>query len=367
MKILYDHQIFSAQVYGGISRYYVELIRNLKNDNLADVDLLILFTNNYYLLDAEFKYYLTLFPKCNFRGKKKIINIFNNLFSEQYLRYSKFDVFHPTYYNPYFLKFIGNKPFVLTVYDMIHEKFPEHFPKDKITTKRKRYLANRASKIIAISNNTKNDLIEIFNIPAEKINVIYLGYSQSKINNIDYNIMKLPKTFILFVGNRQEYKNFELFIKSVASILQKEREIHIVCIGGDKFTKSEANLFLLLNISNQLKQYNIPDSLLSYIYKKALFFIFPSLYEGFGLPILEAFASDCPVLCSNTSSLSEVAGDAAIYFDPYSVDSVIHSVKTAISSPELLNSLRIKAEKRLANFSWEKTAKETQKIYEMIV
>lgn len=366
MKVLYDHQIFSAQIYGGISRYFVELMKNFKVSNFVESDLSVLFTNNHYLMNAELKQRFTFFPRYNFKGKARLLNILNKFYSKRYLKSNTFDVFHPTYYDPYFIKYIGSKPFVLTVYDMIHEKFPEYFSKNDITTKRKKYLAHKASKIIAISHSTKKDIINIFGIPEEKIKVIHLGYS-SQLKNKEHKMIELPQKFILFVGSRQGYKNFELFIRSIFQILQKEHEVSVICIGGGKFTKSEIELFKLLNIINQLKQFDVPDISLVNIYKKALFFVFPSLYEGFGLPILESFSAGCPVLCSDTSSLSEVAGDAAMYFNPYDVDSIKNSVRTALDKPEIMNNFRLKASERLINFSWKKTAKQTQQVYEMVL
>lgn len=367
MKVLYDHQIFSAQVYGGISRYFVELIKKFKDSNSVKSDLSILLTNNHYLINAELRQYLTFFPKYNFRGRVRLLNILNKLYSKRFLKYNTFDVFHPTYYDPYFIRHIGNKPFVLTVYDMIHEKFPKYFSKNDPTTKRKKYLAHNASKIIAISNSTKNDLMDIFDVPEEKIKVIYLGYSSNQFKNKGHETIELPQKFVLFVGGRQGYKNFELFIKSIAPILQKKREIHIICTGGGTFTKKEICLFECLDISNQINQYSVADALLSQIYKKALFFIFPSLYEGFGLPVLEAFSNKCLVLCGNTSSLPEVAGNAAMYFDPYSMDSINNTINIALNNSKLMNDLKVKSIKRLSKFSWSKTAEQTREIYEIVV
>lgn len=367
MKVLYDHQIFSAQVYGGISRYFVELMKNFKDNNFMESDLSILFTNNHYLLNAKPRRHFMFFQKYNFKGKARLLNILNKFYSQQYLKHNKFDIFHPTYYDPYFIKYIGNKPFILTVYDMIHEKFPECFSKNDNTSKRKKYLANKASKIIAISNSTKRDLIDIFNIPEEKIKVIYLGYSGNQLKNQGCKIIGLPQKFILFVGNRQGYKNFELFIKSIAPILRKEDEINVVCVGGCKFTRKEIGLFESLNVNNQINQFNVTDVLLSQIYKKALFFVFPSLYEGFGLPILEAFSNGCPVLCGDTSSLPEVASDAAIYFNPYSMNSIRDAINIALNNPKLINDLKTKSIKRLEKFNWKKTAKQTREVYEMVL
>lgn len=367
MKILYDHQIFSTQTYGGISRYYVELIKNIRSGKAMGADLPILITNNHYLLEADMTKCFALLPKLDIKGKKALVYGLNSCYARRYLKHGEFDIFHPTYYDPYFLKYIRNKPFVLTVYDMIHEKYPEYFSKNDHTRERKKYLIGRASKIIAISNSTKNDVMDIYGVPENKIVAIHLACSGGRNESQSDDLLWLPEKFILFVGNRQGYKNFELFAGAISSMLQKDRDTDVVCIGGGAFTKKEKLLFDALKISGQLHQFNISDDLLPKVYGKALFFIFPSLYEGFGIPILESFMNNCPVLCSDASSFPEVAGGAAIYFDPKSADSIKGAVTNALNNPALLDRLRSKALERLANFSWEKTARKTEEIYKSVV
>ncbi|MBU4024291.1 glycosyltransferase, partial [bacterium] len=161
MKILYDHQIFTSQKYGGISRYFYELVLEFSDSQGVDCEIPLLVSNNHYISDKKFVNYVDLLPNKQFRGKIRIFNYLNKPNTILKLKQQKFDVFHPTYYDPYFLKYIGNKPFVLTVYDMIHEKFSDMFsPTDK-TTEQKRLLVEKATKIIAISQSTKKDLIEL--------------------------------------------------------------------------------------------------------------------------------------------------------------------------------------------------------------
>ena len=172
MKIIYDSFIFSEQTYGGISRYFYELIKSLNKEKDIKTLTPLVFSNNYYIRDKKYFKHLTLFPNKRIRGKQRFIFLINRIAFLIALQKKDFDIVHPTYYDTYFLKYIGNKKLVITVYDMIHEKFFQ----DKITEK-KRLLCERADLIITISENTKQDLIEIFNIMESKIKVVYLATS----------------------------------------------------------------------------------------------------------------------------------------------------------------------------------------------
>ena len=367
MKVLYDHQIFTSQIYGGISRYFFELMKNFENDDGIDYDLPLRYSYNHYLNkynDLKYKPFLKNF---NFRGKYRLINILNKRVSKKYISKRDYDIFHPTYYDPYFLDYIGRKPFVLTIYDMIHEIYSEVFPLKDKTSKRKKLLAQKATKIIAISENTKKDIIKFLGIDENKIEVIYLAnsFNMNKDDKI-INVVR-PEKYILFVGSRSIYKNFYLFIETITPLLIKDSELNVVCAGGGIFKEMEKEKFKKLNIVNKIFQYSISDNILAYLYQKAIAFVFPSLYEGFGIPILESFACGCPVICSKTSSLPEVAGDAAMYFDPTDKLSMLDSIEKVIYNDELKKQLVNKGIERVKEFTWEKTAEKTKKLYEDIL
>lgn len=366
MKILYDHQIFTSQKYGGISRYFYELVREFSDAQEINYEIPLLVSNNHYISDKKFVNHVDLLPNKQFRGKHRLFNFLNKPYSIMKLKQQKFDLFHPTYYDSYFLKYLGNKPFVLTVYDMIHEKFSDMFsPTDK-TTEQKRLLVEKATKIIAISQSTKKDLIELFGTDESKIEVIYLGNSMFPKANISIGY-EVPKKYLLFVGGRGGYKNFERFIKSVSEILNQDKELFVVCTGGGKFSSNEMEQFNELGISKQVLQFNLDDDSLAYFYKHALAFIFPSLYEGFGIPVLESFACGCPLICSDVSSLPEVAGDAACYFNPNSEESIRDAVLIVLDNMNLRKDLIAKGQERLKQFSWKQTAEQTKKIYESVL
>ncbi len=368
MRILYDHQIFTRQIYGGISRYFFELIKHFKNDNKIKYELSLKYSNNYYLKELNNLTQKTFLENYSFRGKYRLLNILNKKVSKKAIYRGNYDIFHPTYYDPYFLDYIGKKPFVLTIHDMVHEIYPEMFPLKDETSKRKKLLAQKATKIIAVSENTKKDIIRFFSIGTNKIEVIFHGTPFDMNNSGDSKVdIDLPEKYILFVGSRSGYKNFSLFIEAITSLLIENNKLKVVCVGGGNFKGIEKEKFKRLNITNKVYQYSVNDDILTYLYKKAIVFIFPSLYEGFGIPILEAFSCGCPVIASNTSSLSEVAGDAAIYFDPINKLSILNSIQKVICDNNLRDQLIYKGYQRVKKFTWKKTMEQTKKIYESII
>lgn len=388
MKILYDHQTFSIQKYGGISRYFFELM-NLyethKEEYNIDCELALRYSNNAYLRNSNLFNNIMRAASTedfcfglDFRGKAKIHRaltkiglahhptVLNQRISIKTLEEGRFDLFHPTYYDPYFYKYLEEKPFVLTIHDMIHELYSGmYFHKFDRTAEIKRYLALRADRIIAVSKKTKDDIIKFYNINEEKIQVIHHGSSMScdQKYNSDF-----PFKYILFIGDRHVYKNFNLFIRSIATLLRNDNELYLVCGGSIPFNKIENNLIKELNIENRvIHKPIINDNTLTRLYQNAICFVFPSLYEGFGIPILEAFSCKCPVVASNTSSLPEVGGDAAVYFNPEDPVSIRDAVKNIIYDENYADVLRKKGFDRLKNFSWNKCAMETKMVYEEVL
>ncbi|MDD3146545.1 MAG: glycosyltransferase family 1 protein [Candidatus Riflebacteria bacterium] len=365
MKILFDHQIFTFQKFGGISRYFFELIRNLQEKELANCTLSALFSNNHYIQSSNFAI-RSFFPNQVFRGKTKLQAFINKVYSVMKLREGNFDIFHPTYYDNYFLRHIGKKPFLLTVYDLIHERFSEQNEKEPEVALNKEVLAKQANAIVAISESTKRDLIEHLSIQPQKIKVVYLGnsvsqdFKKSKPENIP------AQNYILFVGRRDGYKNFDRLIEAIAPLLSGDPTLSLVCAGGGSFSENEVAACRERNILNSVFQYEVDDTLLGKLYANAKLFVFPSLYEGFGIPILEAFAAGCPVACSNTSSLPEIAADGAFYFDPNDPQSILFAIKEVLNLKNKEDLVQ-KGRKRLSNFSWADTAQKTYEVYSSLL
>lgn len=386
MKILYDHQIFQMQSFGGISRYFHELFSQIQEEKDVEIELSLLYSNNVYIdkysnIKKRFtkgdqfqksfggkhfygKYFLY---KLLYEKKDEIPNfdLLNKENTINKLKEGNFDVFHATYYDDYFLEYIGEKPYVITVHDLIHQIYPEYFLGNKIDKNKK--LLENAAGIIAISETTKKDLKIYFDIPEDKIQVIYHASSLLKNNDShEQFISKIPQNFLLFVGSRAIYKNFYFLVEAFAKISDEYPNLFLICTGSG-FSATEIDFFERLNIKDKILHFFVNDNELIYLYQNALCFVFPSLYEGFGIPILEAYENKCCTLLSNTSSLKEVGQDGALYFEPKNFDSLIHNLKKIITDKKLRIELINKGAEIHKKYSWKKSSTETLNFYKKII
>lgn len=354
MKILYDHQMFSLQKYGGITRYFRDLIFGLPSE--YEGELPILFSENHYLSEIENFEIKKLSDVLPFRLKRLYYYHANTSLSNRVIKKNEFDLFHPTYYDPYFLKEL-NRPFVLTVHDMTHEKYPDLFLAYDRASKNKRLLSKQASHIIAVSQNTKNDLIDLFDIDPNKITVVYHGYEQRfKPTGA------LFENYLLFVGERKGYKNFWNFVEAVIPLLNKYSELKIICT-GNSFSKEESERLRRTKLTGRVIQKSVSDRELASLYKYASAFVYPSIYEGFGIPILEAFQNDCPVCLSMTSCFPEIAKEAAAYFDPTNKESILEAVGNVLENRSFADHLKLAGKVRLKDFSINRMVKKTCEVY----
>ena len=371
MKILFDYQIFLDQEYGGPSRYFVNLAKELIltedlkicaplhiNAYLKEIPKAsisgIKFSNKYI---KHFPYKLQMmisrfaFEPLNQRIENKFCNKFNP------------DIIHKTYYSNNDVK---KNATVLTVFDLIQEKFHKQYNKDEKYRPKKKALEN-ADKIICISNNTAKDLVKYYDIDKKKIETVYLANSlpNIKVNSLLHLIPKKSnKDYLLFVGKRIGYKNFLNFVKAFSISKNLKKDFRIICFGNIKFTKSEILEFSKLKLDHEnIVHINGNDQLLTSLYKNARALIYPSLYEGFGIPILEAMSLDCPVICSNTSSIPEVGGNAAEYFNPYSIEQMSEVIHKTVYNNFKLKDLAKKGQVQNKKFSWEQCSKNTLKVY----
>ena len=318
MKILYDHQIFTNQRFGGPSRYYTELIKELikiKNEPIVISPI----NNNIYLETIPSKFKKEFFLSFQ---KNILLNKLNNLISKYYFNKLNYDLYHLTYYD---LCFSEKKPRVITVYDLIHEKFNKEFNFNEFP---KREIFKKVDHFFCISQNTKKDLMEYYNIDESKISVTYLA---SSIRASKKNLKSYSKPFLLYVGSRKRYKNFRLLLEAYSKLDKIKKDFDIICFGGGKFLKEEINYIKELSIKiDSIQQIEGSDEILSNLYLNATVLIYPSKYEGFGIPILEAMSLGCPVISSNVSSLPEVYGNAALGFSPNSSDELINCINKVV-------------------------------------
>lgn len=369
MRVLFDHQSFSGAKFGGVARYFYDLMHNLKYHQGVEVNLSLLFSNNEYLKNADVK---KVFPFSYFLGNIPTNTLFshiNRANSALQIARHNYDIFHPTYFNDYFMTFLGKTPFVITHHDAIPEKFATKYAElDGFDKAYKQRVLDKAARIIAVSENTKNDLIDIFHISPEKIEVVYHSTHFATYKPEEDFDIAMPERYLLYVGNRENYKNFDVFLSAITPILQKQRDLYMVCAGSHSFNEAEQKMFHELGISEQMVHHEIAnDAVLYRLYQKATAFVYPSLYEGFGIPILEAFACGCPVVLSDRSCFPEVAQNAALYFNPDDRENIAFEVDKLINSAEVRLNLVKKGYQRLKDFSPENTARKTLNVYKTVL
>jgi glycosyltransferase involved in cell wall biosynthesis len=373
MKILYDHTVFQFQRYGGVSRYFYELVTRLSTKEDVDISLFQGFHINEYALSEHkqnFDSYWGYKWKCKKPVAKYIAHILfaipNKILFDIYMRLSDVNIYHPTYYMKG-LKQNRKVPTVITVYDMIHELYPDQFIDSWFVIKAKKRAISIANVIIAISENTKRDLIKIYDVPESKIKVVYLASSLQSSNPMTIDELKegygLKRPYILYVGDRRTYKNFKILLNSYIDHFSDDFDL--ICFGGGGFKTDELKN-IDNSINNSIIQLSGSDDLLASLYKHAFCFVYPSFYEGFGIPPLEAMSVGCPVIASNASSIPEVVGDAAILFDPHSKDELVDAIRSLYDESKRNDFIKHGFEQE-KKFSWDKMANETLDIYKNII
>ena len=359
MKIFYDYSIFTHQNLGGISKYFINLEKLLKNQNLTKIFAPI--HRNLFLKENIQKgIFIKRFPK--YSGK--IIKFYNQLLTNINVRNFNPDIYHKTYYNDFWPSNLKGKK-IITVYDLIHEIYHEDYGYDQKYRPKEKCLLE-SDVIIAISKNTKNDLINYYDIPKNKIYVTHLGVNLNENQTFNKKIVEDP--YLLYVGDRKRYKNFSNLLKAFSLNTNIYKDFKLVVFGGEEFSKSEIEIFKDNKIDlNKIFKISGNDKVLSNLYEYAELFIFPSKYEGFGLPLIEAGIKKCPIACSNIKIFKEIMGDSVCYFNPDSPEDISKVLEEILYSNEKKKILKEKAFIKSKNYSWKKCSEQTFKIYKSII
>lgn len=368
MKLFIDGIIFGRERLGGISRVWMEYLKRLPGYG-PDIRLLVPYHHrNLWLRKFEGQQGGVKIQKSLFFWPKRYWErtAVRNVLLKAAVGKRGVDVFHSTYFSTIRDKRIKK---IVTIHDMIHERLPHIFNTrwDDIEIEKKKAAISNADIIVAVSESTKRDLLDCYPwVEEERVKVIPHG-----ANNLGrpadfeevrgrYGFDTSPGEYFLFVGNRERYKNFRLLENLLLKKSDKRDELFI-CVGGENSAGATARLkekglersFVFLG--------DVPDKDLAALYLGAKALIFPSEYEGFGLPVLEAFINGCPVLCGDNSSLPETAGDAAFYFDVHSTDS-LEEAMDRLSSSDRAEVIR-RGEKQASGFSWDRAVEQLMAVY----
>lgn len=365
MQIIYDHQIFSLQKYGGISRYFVEVANHIAETATVEVKVIAPVYFNAYLTSRSPGVQVIGLKMPAIKFSQLIYGAANQTLAGLLLPCFEPDLVHETYYASKPAKPRGYK-LVVTVHDMIHELFPAEFPAGDRTRQDKASAVTRADHVICVSEHTRRDLVNLLGVPHEKTSVVYHGFSlRTEGACVD---LPVRRPFLLYVGARSGYKNFSCLLQAYAASGALMKNLDLVAFGGGAITAKEAILVRQLGIPPEnLHQIQGGDDVLAGLYRRATAFVYPSLYEGFGIPPLEAMSFDCPVICSNTSSMPEVVGDAAMLFDPLSAEALGQALAAVHDDAELRQALIAKGRERIKNFSWDKCAQQTMTVYQQVL
>ena len=342
----------------GVQYYTENLFDGLKKVNAVDINFQLLKSLPTGSLDRS-----------NNRLKRVL---FENTSLPSYFRKNNFDLYHsPNYVLPYFLDF----PSVLTIHDLITFDYPKLCQNESVLYFRLLLPRSikKATKIIAVSNTVRNDILRNFNVPEEKIEVIYHGINPIFKKSLDEAILKkyhLPDKYILFVGNIEPKKNLERLIKAFNLLKINTGIPHKLVIAGKKGWKYKPvfRAIAKLKIDKEIIFCGyVSECDLPVIYSMADLFVFPSIYEGFGIPPLEAMACETPVLISNTGALPETTGGRCLQVDPFDISELAKGMYQLLTDDNLRSKSIIDGKEFVKQFSLEKAAKETLSVYEQAI
>lgn len=366
MLIAFDCRIIRDKNPAGISRVVLEFLKKVLSADRKN-DYVLIFDNleikdfvSYYLRHIKKKVKILVVPY-------GILTVQNLTHFPKVLKEKNVDIYYQPYYfcSPFIDKRIK---VVVTVFDLIHFFYP--YLKTSFTRKMYHKLRmapklvfRRANKIITISVNTSRDLIKMFKIPPRKIKMIYMGVSdsfriidESKAKKLMREKFNISKSYILYVGRNEPHKNIKALVIAYARFpeyIKARNSLVLVGKEDEKYNQSVRALISKYAIEpNVIFTGYVEESDLPYIYNAASVYVQPSFYEGFGLPLLEAMACGVPVVSSNTSSLPEVGGDAALYSDPTDIYKMSENIRNILEDSVLREEMIKKGLKQVKNFTW---------------
>ena len=357
-RVIFGPEIWSLQIEGGISRYFQQLIRGLSESEIGGKVLTQNHANS-RMSSAHIKGF-------EIQSLKDLKNPYKEI-SRLLEQETQGSIFHPTYYSQKLVDIREpNTKMVVTVFDMISELYPERKPRFRKVVDEKKISLEKADHILSISKQTKDDLIRIYKVPEEKITVTYLG-SNLHLLPEEASAKLAKNTFILYVGNRGGYKNFTKFITAYSHSKLLKLNFSIVAVGGGEFSSAEILELQNLGISDKVTQMDVNDVQLAMCYRMAACLVYPSLYEGFGLPPVEAMSLNCAVIASLGGSIPEICDGAAQYFDPTSADSIQQVLEVTLADEQQMNQMRQSGLMIAESFTWEKTASDTLEVYKKLL
>jgi glycosyltransferase involved in cell wall biosynthesis len=365
--------MFAIQKFGGISRIFLELARRLS----ARPDASVYWYRGYHVDrydPSSFQKRLARYwsfekppPGTSSWTREKINYEGLRWFSRTIL--GSADVYHPSYYDPATLSLAKGRKIAVTVYDMILERFLADVERFRPSLEGKRAMVERADVIFVISEHTRDDLVELLGVDPRKT---VLAMPASDLTSVQ--AAPLPpeladgRPYLLYVGVRSKYKNFEVLQQAFARSERLRRELRVVCFGGTTgFLEPELRFFAERGLTDTFVHIPGDDALLKVLYQHAVGLVYTSRYEGFGIPPLEAMEMGCPVVCCPVTSIPEVVGDVALFFDPDSPDELVERLHQLLDDAALRADLAGRGVVRARQFSWDRMVEQTLAGYRAVL
>jgi glycosyltransferase involved in cell wall biosynthesis len=372
MRILYDHQVFSLQDTGGISRYHYELVKRLQVFEDLRIELLI--GGNASVL-----------PFTMLRNARTRVTAWKTRTQPGYARYAineallsllaplrgRLDIYHPTLNR--IVPAVRSRRIVVTQHDCTHERFPHLFRNTDAFIRIKRKIFSVADAILCVSQSSRQDLLHFYDLDEAKTHVVHHGFSPLEedpamepvepLERGDQRSTPPDDPYLLYVGSRTEYKNFMLLLEAYAQSGLAE-DYRLVAVGGGPPSAGEETRITQLGVAGRVcLMPRASDRALAKLYRNSSLFVYPTLYEGFGFPPLEAMSLGCPVLANRTSSIPEICGKAAFYFQSQDPAELAAALISTLQDVDGLREKRRLGYEQVRLFDWSRTARRTLEVY----
>ncbi|MDB4886101.1 MAG: hypothetical protein JWN79_1539 [Gemmatimonadetes bacterium] len=361
MQITYDFQIFAGQRFGGISRYVCAIAELLARVPGVSPAIVAPLHANGHLREVDPRLVVGRYVR-PMRRTGRLIELVDRTLFEPLARRLRPDIVHETFFSAT-PTYRGRVRRVLTVHDMINEVLPSGPAGTDPIPRRKRLAVARADHVICCSENTRNDVLSLLDVSPDRVSVVYHGHEVLDARGLLAAQIVGEGPYLLFVGARGGYKNFLGFATAHAGS-RFRKDVRIVCFGGGPMSATERAALSGMGFGeHDVVHRSGGDDLLAALYTGAAALVYPSRYEGFGIPIVEAMSLGCPVACSDTSSMPEVAGNAGAYFDPDDTASIREALESLLDSSERRAGLIARGWARSAMYTWNRCATETLAAY----
>ncbi len=370
--------LFYQSLSNGSGQYVTQLLKALAQID-QDNDYVVLGPHPLTIQHAPYPYHVYPVPTPTAKSENIAKVTWEQFTAPSAARQEHADIYHVPYFAP---PLLPRTPTVVTIQDIIPLRLPAYQPVGKV----KAYMqlvaraSHHATQVIAISQHVKQDIIDVLRIPAERIHVIYQAAGEEYRPVVDPQRLAQARArygvgerYIFYLGGLDQRKNVPQLVRAFAHLYAKIGDPHLQLLIAGNPDKQKGDLFpdprpvaSSLGIEGQIIYRFIEEEDKAAMYSGASLFVFPSLYEGFGLDPLEAMACGAPVVCSNRTSLPEVVGDAALLVDPENITALVEAMRSVLLNDELRDNLRARSLQRAKVFTWRKTANETLAVYQKI-